>query len=81
MLGEDTKARLALKEHPDTGVFAEGLVEEVVEGVAAINAVMAAGERSRTVGATLMNAVRRPACVFPCTMVHTETGGFPLSPW
>ncbi len=29
LLGEDTKARLDLKEHPDKGVFVQGLVEEV----------------------------------------------------
>jgi len=28
LLGEDTKARLELKEHPDKGVFVQGLVEE-----------------------------------------------------
>jgi hypothetical protein len=29
LLSDNTKARLQLKEHPDKGVFVEGLLEEV----------------------------------------------------
>ena len=49
MLGDDPKARLQLKEHPERGVFVDGL-EEVVGDVEAINKVMARGEKHRTVG-------------------------------
>ena len=56
LLGTDTKARLQLKEHPDRGVFVDGLKEEVVNDVDTMNEVMERGEKHRTVGATAMNA-------------------------
>jgi len=56
LLGTDTKARLNLKEHPDRGVFVDGLKEEVVNDVETMNDVMERGEGHRTVGATAMNA-------------------------
>ncbi len=56
LLGVDSKAKLQLKEHPDTGVYVQGLLEEVVYDVDTMNTVMGRGEKNRTVGATLMNA-------------------------
>ena len=56
LLGKDPKARLNLKEHPERGVFVEGLTEEVVGSTEELNIVMERGEAHRTVGATLMNA-------------------------
>lgn len=49
LLGGDPKAQLPLKEHPDKGVFVEGLTEEVVFDSDSINLVMARGEQYRTV--------------------------------
>jgi hypothetical protein len=48
LLGGDPKAQLPLKEHPDKGVFVEGLTEEVVFDSDSINLVMARGEQYRT---------------------------------
>mmetsp|Transcript_27270 Transcript_27270/g.56059 ORF Transcript_27270/g.56059 Transcript_27270/m.56059 type:complete len:966 (-) Transcript_27270:197-3094(-) len=55
LLGDDTKAKLDLKEDPDKGVHVKGLTDKVVGDVKGINDVMDAGFSNRTVGATLMN--------------------------
>ncbi len=55
MLGEDSTAKLSLKEDPGRGVFVKDLKEVVVKDVNSINSVMDMGFKNRTVGATLMN--------------------------
>lgn len=42
-----------------TGVYVKDLTSFVVKGVTEINNVLAVGKKNRTVGATLMNQVRR----------------------
>jgi kinesin family protein 3/17 len=55
LLGEDSTAKLSLKEDPGRGVFVKDLREVVVQDVVSINTVMDKGFQNRTVGATLMN--------------------------
>jgi hypothetical protein len=48
----------------DTGVYVKDLTSFVVKGVQEIRNVLLVGKKNRTVGATLMNQVRkRPTCV------------------
>lgn len=54
LLGDDTTAKLSLKEDPGRGVFVKDLSEEVVQDVTSINTVMDRGFNNRTVGATLV---------------------------
>ncbi|CAE7723360.1 Kif17, partial [Symbiodinium sp. KB8] len=56
LLGADPKKKLPLKQHPDKGVYVDGLTEEVTDTVEALEAAMLRGEAHRTVGATAMNA-------------------------
>ncbi len=73
LLGADPKARLNLKEHPDKGVFVEGLLEEVVWDLDSINAVMArsassslrASTRVRPVPHRLHRSALARACGLP----------------
>ncbi|OQS01522.1 kinesin-like protein [Achlya hypogyna] len=55
LLGDDSKAKLELKESADGGVYVKDLTEVVVNDVASINRVMARGFKNRTIAATLMN--------------------------
>ncbi|KAA0165709.1 hypothetical protein FNF27_06629 [Cafeteria roenbergensis] len=56
LLGADHLAKLELKENPEKGVFVKGLRSVVVDGVEAIDALMAQGNAVRTTGSTAMNA-------------------------
>ncbi|XP_075133891.1 kinesin-like protein KIF17 isoform X2 [Leptodactylus fuscus] len=55
LLGEDTKQKLELKEHPDKGVYVRALSQHTVHSVAECEKIMDTGWRNRSVGYTLMN--------------------------
>ncbi|CAH2318495.1 kinesin KIF17 isoform X2 [Pelobates cultripes] len=55
LLGEDTKQKLELKEHPDRGVYVKGLSMHTVHRVADCERIMDTGWKNRSVGYTLMN--------------------------
>ncbi|CAN2387971.1 Belongs to the TRAFAC class myosin-kinesin ATPase superfamily. Kinesin family [Pristimantis euphronides] len=55
LLGEDTKQKLELKEHPDKGVYVRALSQHMVHSVAECEKIMDTGWKNRSVGYTLMN--------------------------
>lgn len=55
LLGRDVKRRLELKEHPEKGVYVNGLSQHKVANVHDLEHVMEIGSKNRSVGATLMN--------------------------
>ncbi|XP_068097780.1 kinesin-like protein KIF17 [Hyperolius riggenbachi] len=55
LLGEDTKQKLELKEHPDRGVYVKALTLHTVHSVAECEKIMETGWKNRSVGYTLMN--------------------------
>ncbi|XP_053307835.1 kinesin-like protein KIF17 [Spea bombifrons] len=55
LLGEDTKQKLELKEHPERGVYVKALSLHTVHSVAECERIMETGWRNRSVGYTLMN--------------------------
>ncbi|XP_059138921.1 kinesin-like protein KIF17 isoform X2 [Physella acuta] len=56
LLGKDVKAKLELKEHPEKGVYVNGLSMHPVHNVAECERIMNRGWQNRSTGATLMNA-------------------------
>ncbi|GFS24814.1 kinesin-like protein [Elysia marginata] len=56
LLGKDPKLKLDLKEHPDKGVYVNGLSLHPVHNVMECEQVMNKGWNNRSTGATLMNA-------------------------
>ena len=56
LLSREPKIRMEMKESPEHGVYIKDLTAVVVNGVAEIDKVMQQGAKSRTTGATLMNA-------------------------
>ena len=74
LLGDDTLAKLTLKEDPTRGVFVKDLKEVVVQDVVGINKVMDIGFENRTVGATLMNeGSSRSHSIFTVIVEANET--------
>ena len=74
LLGDDTLAKLTLKEDPTRGVFVKDLKEVVVQDVVGINKVMDIGFQNRTVGATLMNeGSSRSHSIFTVIVEANET--------
>lgn len=55
LLGRDSKKKLDLHEHPDKGVYVQGLSHHKVLNVHDLERVMELGSKNRSVGATLMN--------------------------
>ncbi|KAM8927898.1 kinesin-like protein KIF17 [Pelodytes ibericus] len=55
LLGEDTKQKLELKEHPERGIYVKALSMHTVHSVAECEKIMEIGWRNRSVGYTLMN--------------------------
>ncbi|KAM4703214.1 kinesin-like protein KIF17 [Rhinophrynus dorsalis] len=55
LLGEDTKQKLELKEHPERGVYVKALSQHTVHSVRECENIMETGWRNRSVGYTLMN--------------------------
>ncbi|XP_052064068.1 osmotic avoidance abnormal protein 3-like isoform X4 [Mytilus californianus] len=56
LLSKDVKAKLDLHEHPDKGVYVNGLTMHPVHNVADCEKIMERGWKNRATGATLMNA-------------------------
>ncbi|XP_055901173.1 osmotic avoidance abnormal protein 3-like [Biomphalaria glabrata] len=56
LLGKDVKAKLELKEHPEKGVYVNGLSMHPVHNVSECENIMNKGWMNRSTGATLMNA-------------------------
>ncbi|XP_042199673.1 kinesin-like protein KIF17 isoform X2 [Callorhinchus milii] len=55
LLGQDTKQKLELKEHPERGVYVKDLSMHTVHSVAECERIMNIGWSNRAVGYTLMN--------------------------
>mmetsp|Transcript_34158 Transcript_34158/g.102996 ORF Transcript_34158/g.102996 Transcript_34158/m.102996 type:complete len:702 (+) Transcript_34158:250-2355(+) len=55
LLGKDTKKKLKLREHPDKGVYVDGLSPWVVQNVEQLDEVMARGNQNRSTAKTKMN--------------------------
>ncbi|XP_039971710.1 kinesin-like protein KIF17 [Xiphias gladius] len=55
LLGNDTKQRLELKEHPERGVYVRDLSVHTVHSVGECERIIEQGWRNRAVGFTLMN--------------------------
>jgi len=55
LLGKDAKRKLDLKEHPEKGVYVNGLSQHKVSNVQDLEHIMDIGSKNRSVGATLMN--------------------------
>ncbi|KAL4622505.1 kinesin-like protein KIF17 isoform X1 [Arapaima gigas] len=55
LLGNDTKQKMELKEHPERGVYVRDLSMHMVHSVAECERVMEKGWKNRSVGYTLMN--------------------------
>lgn len=55
LLGKDNKVTLSLKEHPEKGVYVQGLSYHTVQNVSDCAKIMEKGWHNRTTGATLMN--------------------------
>jgi len=76
LLTRDPAAKaLELKEHPEAGVYVKDLTSCVVKSAGEIEAILAAGQRNRSVGATLMNAQSsRSHSIFTVTVETSEEG-------
>ncbi|XP_043919113.1 kinesin-like protein KIF17 [Protopterus annectens] len=55
LLGEDTKQKLEIKEHPEKGVYVKDLSMHTVHSVTECEHIMETGWNNRSVGYTLMN--------------------------
>ncbi|XP_049590422.1 kinesin-like protein KIF17 isoform X2 [Syngnathus scovelli] len=78
LLGNDTKQRLELKEHPERGVYARDLSMHTVHNVLECEKVMERGWRNRAVAYTLMNKdSSRSHSIFSIhlEMCHTDAAG------
>ncbi|XP_061146961.1 kinesin-like protein KIF17 [Syngnathus typhle] len=78
LLGNDTKQRLELKEHPEHGVYARDLSMHTVHNVLECEKVMERGWRNRAVAYTLMNKdSSRSHSIFSIhlEMCHTDAAG------
>ncbi|XP_002158951.2 kinesin-like protein KIF17 [Hydra vulgaris] len=56
LLGIDLKAKLDVKEHPDSGIYVKGLTKSACHSIKDMEKLMKKGSQNRSVGATLMNA-------------------------
>ncbi|KNC51999.1 kinesin-II 95 kDa subunit [Thecamonas trahens ATCC 50062] len=75
LLSKNYTRKLALKEHPDSGVYVKDLSAFVVKSFTEIERVMAAGKKHRVTGATNMNAQSsRSHSVFTITIECSELG-------
>ncbi|XP_061742175.1 kinesin-like protein KIF17 isoform X2 [Nerophis ophidion] len=78
LLGNDTKQRLELKEHPERGVYVRDLSMHTVHSVAQCQTIMERGWRNRAVGFTLMNKDSSRSHSIFCIhleMCHTDAEG------
>jgi len=56
LLSANPTNRLELKEHPEKGVYVQGMIKQTVTTISEITKLMEHGAANRSVGATLMNA-------------------------
>ncbi|KAK8748586.1 hypothetical protein OTU49_015872, partial [Cherax quadricarinatus] len=76
LLGTDVKKKLDLKEHPDKGVYVQGLSQHPVHNTAECEELMERGWKNRSTGATLMNAdSSRSHSIFTITLEMMEVSG------
>eukprot|EP00118_Oscarella_pearsei_P007600 m.37797 g.37797 ORF g.37797 m.37797 type:complete len:448 (+) comp32445_c0_seq3:383-1726(+) len=76
LLGKNPKAKLDLKEHPEKGVYAQGLTQVPVSSAREIARVMDRGANFRTVGATMMNMdSSRSHSIFTINLETCTAGG------
>ncbi|XP_068204357.1 osmotic avoidance abnormal protein 3-like isoform X3 [Palaemon carinicauda] len=76
LLGTDVKKKLDLKEHPDKGVYVQGLSQHPVHNTGECEDLMDRGWKNRSVGSTLMNAdSSRSHSIFTITLEMMETTG------
>ncbi|XP_057702360.1 kinesin-like protein KIF17 [Corythoichthys intestinalis] len=78
LLGNNTKQRLELKEHPERGVYARDLSMHTVHSVSECETVIERGWRNRAVAYTLMNKdSSRSHSIFSIhlEMCHTDAAG------
>nr|XP_027236364.1 osmotic avoidance abnormal protein 3-like [Penaeus vannamei] len=76
LLGADAKKKLDLKEHPDKGVYVQGLSQHPVHNTGECEELMDRGWKNRSVGATLMNAdSSRSHSIFTITLEMMDTTG------
>ena len=70
---KNAKGGLELKEHPETGVYVKDLTAFVVKNVKEMDQLMEAGNKHRSVGATLMNETSsRSHSIFTITIESSE---------
>ncbi|EDV25164.1 Kinesin-like protein KIF3A [Trichoplax sp. H2] len=75
LLGKDQNARLEVKERPDVGVYVKDLSAFVVNNADDMDKIMNIGNKSRSVGATDMNAQSsRSHAIFSITVECSEKG-------
>ncbi|PFH31745.1 kinesin motor domain-containing protein [Besnoitia besnoiti] len=73
LLAPNPKSRLELKDHPRSGVYVKDLSAFVVKGTDELQATLAAGQKNRKVGATLMNIESsRSHAIFTVTIESCE---------
>lgn len=71
----ENRAKLELKEHPDTGVYVKNLQWFVMKDVAECDKVLQNGKSHRQVGATSMNAESsRSHCIFTISIETSSKG-------
>ncbi|KAK7026008.1 Kinesin-like protein kif17 [Halocaridina rubra] len=76
LLGTDVKKKLDLKEHPDKGVYVQGLSQHPVHNTSECEDLMDRGWKNRSTGSTLMNAdSSRSHSIFTITLEMMETAG------
>lgn len=76
LLGKDVKKKLDLKEHPERGVYVQGLSMHKVHNRRDLERVMTMGSKNRSVGATLMNVdSSRSHSIFTINLEMMTEGG------
>jgi kinesin family member 17 len=74
LLGADPNGKLDLKEHPQKGVFVNGLSVQPVKSIPEIEKLMAHGNKLRMVGQTAMNdSSSRSHSIFTIYIETAET--------
>merc|ERR1719271_2388676 len=73
LISKNPKERLELKDSADSGVYVKDLSAFVVKGVDEMHQVMAAGQKNRSVGSTMINAESsRSHSIFTITIESAE---------
>ena len=75
LLSKSSKNKLDIKENPEQGFYVKDLTSFVVKGIDEMKEVMAAGQKNRHVGETLMNRdSSRSHSIFMVTVERSEAG-------